>query len=55
MAHEDEEMINDEKSLSDKTNNAYAEGKKNVKNAIVDTEAAAEKAKNDIEAEGEKL
>ncbi|MDR3571641.1 MAG: hypothetical protein P4L81_05630 [Candidatus Pacebacteria bacterium] len=47
--------LNEEESITDKAKDAYVEGKKNVKNAWVDTKAAAEKTKNDIEAQEEKL
>lgn len=50
MAYDDK----DDKSLSDKANNAYVEGKKKVKDAWVDTKAAAEKAGNEVEAEADK-
>ena len=44
----------DEKTLSDKANNAYVEVKKEVKDALVDTKAAVEKAGNEVEAEADK-
>lgn len=50
MANDDK----DEKNLADKANNAYVEGKKQVKDAWVDTKAAVEKAKNEVEAEADK-
>lgn len=44
----------DDKTIADKANNAYVDGKKKIKDAWVDTKATAEKAENEVEAEADK-
>ena len=41
--------------MKQQTKDGIADGKKNIKDAWVDTKAATEKTKNEIEAEREKL